>query len=167
MTESINPFTKAAVISVLVNNDFHYMHLLSSGKDFDKSHNLAQEYYDLIDDDVDYLMELALEVGAPIINYTKAGDLISDYTPESMTNYDYQTLIKHLSDKISVYISALKELRVYTDNESIQSRLDDMIRDWEKELNYRLARRIEPSVNNIFINTGLDSRVSESVNYRY
>lgn len=158
--ERLNPFTKAALTSVLVNNDFHYMHLLSRGRDFDKSHNLAQDYYEMIDDEVDYLMELALEVGAPIANYTRAGEVVTDYIPECLPEYDYQTLIECLSCKIAVYVTALKELRAFTNNDSIQSVLDDMIRNWEKELNYRLARRDERSVGNVFINTGLDSRIS-------
>ena len=78
-SEELDIFTKTALIAVLVNNDFHYMHLLSIGRDFDKSHNLAQDYYDMLDGEVDYLMELALEVKAPIYNYTQAGELIPEY----------------------------------------------------------------------------------------
>lgn len=160
----INVFTKTALIAVLVNNDFHYAHLMSSGRDFDKSHNLAQEYYEKIDGEVDYLMELALEVQAPVYNYTVAGQLIPDYQPENKPSYDYQTLIECLKSKITIYIQALKELRNSVDNDSIQSRLDDMIRDWEKELNYKLYRRTEKPVISGFINTGLDDMVSK-LNY--
>lgn len=156
----LNIFTKAALIAVLVNNDFHYMHFLSSGKDFDKSHNLAQEYYDRIDDEVDYLMELALEVQAPVYNYTVAGQFVPDYQPEDKFSYDYSTLIECLKSKITIYIQTLKELRNSTDNDSIQSRLDDMVRDWEKELNYRLNRRTEKPIISGFINTGFDDRMS-------
>ena len=79
-SEELNIFTKTALIAVLVNNDFHYMHLLSIGRDFDKSHNLAQDYYDMIDGEVDYLMELALEVKAPIYNYNN-GKAIESKNP--------------------------------------------------------------------------------------
>lgn len=157
----LNIFTKAALTAVLVNNDFHYMHFLSSGKDFDKSHNLAQEYYDKIDDEVDYLMELALEVQAPVYNYTVAGQMLPEYQPESKPSYDYPTLIECLKNKIAEYITVLKELRNSTSDDSIQSRLDDMVRDWEKELNYRLERRTEkPIILRGFINTGFDDRMS-------
>ena len=159
-SEELDIFTKTALIAVLVNNDFHYMHLLSIGRDFDKSHNLAQEYYDKIDDEVDYLMELALEVKAPIYNYTQAGELIPEYPIENKSGYDYQTLISCLKNKITIYLSALRTLRNSTDNNSIQSRLDDMIRDWEKELNYRLEKRTEKPMLPGFINTGLDARLS-------
>lgn len=157
----LNPFTRAALIAVLVNNDFHYLHLNSIGEDFDKSHNLAQEYYQKIEEDVDYLMELALEVHAPIYNYTLAGQIIHDHVPESEPSYDYPTLIEALKSKIGEYISALQSVREYTSDSSIQSRLDDMIRDWEKELNYKLVRRTEMPRISEFINTGFDERMSK------
>lgn len=160
----LNIFTKTALIAVLVNNDFHYMHLMSNGKDFDKSHNLAQEYYEKIENDVDYLMELALEVQAPVYNYTVAGQLIPEYQVEDKSAYDYPTIIECLKAKLTIYIQALIELRNNCNNDSIQSKLDDMIRDWEKELNYKLHRRTERPMINGFINTGLDSRVSEFIN---
>lgn len=137
----INAFTKAALTAVLVNNDFHYMHLLAIGEDFDKSHNLCEEYYTKIEDEVDYLMELSLEVHAPIVNYTLAGQVLSGYPVESQSEYYYTDIIEHLQNKVSIYLLALKELRNATADESIQSKIDDMIRDWEKELNYRLSRR--------------------------
>lgn len=155
-----NKFTLAAMTAVLVNNDFHYMHFLAKGKDFDKSHNLAQEYYTKIEDEIDYLMELCLEVGAPIYNYTKAGEIIPEYQPEDKVSYDYSTLIECLKDKIQTYTITLRNLRNATDNDSIQSRLDDMLRDWEKELYYKLVSRTETPATNVFINTGLDVRVA-------
>lgn len=156
-----NPYTRAASVAVLVNNDFHYMHLMSKGKDFDKSHNLAEEYYTKIDEEIDYLMELALEVGAPIYNYNKANNVVPEYQPEELDAYDYPTIIERLKSKISIYITTLEDLRNFTDNNSIQSRLDDMIRDWEKELFYKLNRRTEVQSLNTFVNTGLDKILSE------
>lgn len=154
-----NVFTIAATTAVLVSNDFHYVHLLAKGEDFDKSHNLAQEYYEKIDEEVDYLMELALEVGAPVYNNTYAGQVVPNYEAESKDSYDYPTIIETIKSKVATYILALKSLRESTDDNSIQSRLDDMIRDWEKELNYRLARRTSEKFTNQFVSTGLDERV--------
>lgn len=158
-----NKFVLAAVTALLANNDMHYMHLLSKGKDFDKSHNLAQDYYDKLAEDVDYLMELTLEVGYTVPNYSKALDVIPDYPCENLPEYDYATVIEHIKAIIGRYINALRDLRNGTNKDDIQSRLDDMIRDWEKELNYRLTRRQESPVQGGFINTGLDERVSHFV----
>lgn len=148
---NLSPYTKTALIAVLVNNDFHYIHFLAEGNDFDKIHNLAQSYYEKIEPEVDYLMELALENGADIFNYTMAGQLLNmagrvlpDYQPEDLKSYgSYQQVIIRLIEKITAYREALQELRNSTTNASIQSKLDDMIRYWEKEQRYRLARRLE------------------------
>ena len=148
---NLSPFTKTALIAVLVNNDFHYIHLLAEGNDFDKIHDLAQSYYEKIEPEVDLLMELALENGADIFNYTMAGQLLNmagkvlpAYQPEDLKSYgSYQQVIIRLIEKITIYREALQELRNSTTNASIQSKLDDMIRYWEKEQRYRLARRLE------------------------
>lgn len=140
----LSPFTKAAMTAVLVNNDFHYIHLLAEGSDFDKIHSLAQSYYEKIEPEVDFLMELALENGADIFNYTMAGKVLPAYQPEDLKSYgSYQQVIIRLIEKITAYREALQELRNSTTNASIQSKLDDMIRYWEKEQRYRLARRLE------------------------
>ena len=152
--EDVNLYTRTALVAVLVNNDFHYMHLLSAGADFDKSHDLAQSYYEKIEPEIDYLMELALENNAPVYNYSIARDVLQDYAPEDKPAYDYQTIINCLKAKIIVYLNALKKLRDYTEDNSIQSYLDDLIRGWEKELNYKLARRTESYVLNGFLKTG-------------
>lgn len=164
--ENLNPFTRAAMTAVLVSNDFYWLHYQATGRDFDKSHNLAQDFYEKISEEVDYLMELALEVGAPIYNFTQAGQVIPEHEPESAPSYDYQELIASMKRIVAEYILSLKTLRAATDNDSIQSRLDDMVRDWEKELNYKLLRRTETREMNQFINTGADNAIVEMLRTR-
>lgn len=156
-----NVFTKTALIAVLVKNDMHYMHLLSNGEDFDKSHELTQSYYERLGWEVDDLMELALEASAPICNPTLANQVVPDYLPEDKASYDYPTIVISAIEKLAIYVSALRGLRNETDNGSIQSKLDDMIRYWEKEINYKLQRRVvgHPVISG-FINTGLDDRIA-------
>lgn len=155
-----NFFTETASIAVLVKNDLHYMHLLSNGEDFDKSHELTQSYYERLGNEVDDLMELALEASAPICNPTLANQVIPDYQPEDKTSYDYPTIVACVIEKLSIYVSALRGLRNETGNDSVQSKLDDMIRYWEKEINYKLQRRsISRPMISGFINTGLDDRI--------
>lgn len=164
--ENLNPFTRAAMTAVLVSNDFYWLHYQATGRDFDKSHSLAQDFYEKISDEVDYLMELALEVGAPVYNFTMAGQIIPSHVPETAPSYDYQELIARMKAIVAEYIIALKDLRERTDNNSIQSRLDDMVRDWEKELNYKLLRRTERPVLNQFVNTGVDNAIIEMLKAR-
>ncbi len=160
MKKEENKFTLAATVAVLVNNDMHYMHLLSKGKDFDKSHNLSEEYYDKLADEVDYLMELAVEVGAPIHNFSNSLEVVPWYICENLKHYSYPDVVEHSIVKLNVYIDCLRELRNSVSQDDIQSRLDDMIRDWEKEVNYKLKRRVETQVSTVFVNTGLDNQIS-------
>ena len=160
----LHPFTKAALVSVLVHNDFWYMHLYAKGEDFDKSHNLTNRYYDDLGYESDTLMELAIEVGADVINPTEALKWMPEYTPESDKEYLYPTIVQKSQEKLRLYVSALKDMRNSTDKTDIQSKVDEMLRYWEKELNYKLAARAGqnniPSMLTGFVNTGLDTAMA-------
>lgn len=155
----LNIFTRAALIAVLVNNDFHYLHYNSAGQDFDKSHNLAEDYSWRMANEIDWLMELALEFHSPVYNFTIAHQYIPEYQYESESQYDYPTLVERLSNKIALYVNTLKELRSNVNDSSVQSVLDEMIRYWMKELNYKLDRRAEKPISE-FINTGFDTMMA-------
>lgn len=160
-----NEFIKTIMTLVLVKNDCHYMHLMSKGEDFDKSHHLTQDYFESLGYVIDIISEMALESGNTMYNYSLAGQIIPDYAPENLPAYDYPTLIEHLKTKIAIVVASLQTLRESITDTSIQSKLDDIIRNWESELNYKLNRRSEPSVNmSGFINTGLDAMTVESYN---
>ena len=153
-------YARAAALANLVGNDIHYMHILADGVDFDKSHNLADEYYAKFADEADYLMELSQEFGAPLVNPNIALQAVEGYEPERLLSYDYPTIIQHMTARIGIYVSALRTLRASIQDDSVQSWIDDTVRDWEKELNYRLARRGNLSVTSEFVNTGLDEHIS-------
>lgn len=160
-----NEFIKAIMTLVLVKNDCHYMHLMSKGEDFDKSHNLTQDYFDTLGYVIDVISEMALESGNTMYNYSLASQIIPDYVPENLPAYDYPTLIEHLKAKIAVVVASLQTLRESVTDTSIQSKLDDIIRNWKSELNYKLNRRSEPSVDmSGFINTGLDAMTVKNYN---
>ena len=151
---------------VLVKNDCHYMHLMSKGKDFDKSHNLTQDYFESLDYVIDVVSEMALETGNTMYNYSLAGQIIPDYVPENLPAYDYPTLIEHLKSHITTVVVSLQKLRESVTDTSVQSKLDDIIRNWEVELNYKLHRRSEPSPVHMggFVNTGLDAMTVDNYN---
>ena len=140
--DTMNIFTLVSAVSVLVSNDIHYMHFLSKGVDFDKCHLLAQEYYERLNEEVDYLTELAVEQGGEICNFTNALSLVPNYQPEQLDAYDYPTIIKCITNKLNIYLDYLVDLRNAVEDADIQSKLDDMIRYWRKEIDYKLARRL-------------------------
>lgn len=135
-------YTPTAAMAVLVSNDILYMHHLAYGVDFDKCHSITQEYYEKINEEVDYLFELAVEHGASICNATNALDYVENYAVENLSEYDYTTTISVLYSKLSIYIASLEVLREESGEDDVQSKLDDMIRYWKKELNYKISRRV-------------------------
>ena len=161
-----NEFIKTIMTLVLVKNDCHYMHLMSKAKDFDKSHNLTQDYFESLDYVIDVVSEMALETGNTMYNYSLAGQIVPDYVPENLPAYDYPTLIEHLKSRIATVVVSLQKLRESITDTSVQSKLDDIIRNWEVELNYKLHRRSEPSPVHMggFVNTGLDAMTVDNYN---
>lgn len=160
-------FTVAAATAVLAANDFWYMHLYSKNEDFDKSHQLTGRYYNGLNYEADTLMELAIEVGQPIFNPSDALQIIPSWTPERQDAYDYATIVSNSKLILTQYITALNAVRSSTNRTDIQSRLDEMLIEWNKEVNYRLNRRTNgPSMLNGFINTGLDDAVTSNLRGR-
>ena len=151
-------------MAVLLANDFWYMHLYSKDEDFDKSHKLTEEYFSRLYYDADALMEFTVQEGYPVINPNDVKNAFTSYTIENNSEYSYFDIVARAREKLSVYIEILREVRNFTTKSNIQSKLDSMLELWDKELNYKLARRTPtPSMLNGFINTGLDNVIAYSV----
>lgn len=137
-----NAFTACACASVLFTNNMKHVHLHASGEDFDKIHDLCQQYYDKGADESDYLEELSLENNSPVPNPSVMGQYTA-FPIETSTAYDYEDCLFSVTNSVAVYVEYLTSLResdmVTTD---IQSKLDDIIRDWKKEMNYKLKNRM-------------------------
>ena len=132
----------AAMMGVVVSNDLWYMHLYADGEDFDKSHELTLMYYKKLSEDVDYLMELAVELGESVPNPSSALEYVSNYEIESRTeSYSYHDIVVNCYSKILRFVKCLQEFRNQTSRFDVQSYLDDLIRFWKKELDYKLIRR--------------------------
>lgn len=163
MDVDISIFTKTLCIAVAFTNDMKHIHLHASGNQFDRIHSIAGEYYDVASDDSDYLSELALEYNMSVPNFSTACSFI-EWSPESEEAYDFESCISSLSNKIYLYVTSLEELRnspeVGTD---VQSKLDDTIRWWKKERDYKTKKRASVGIDTSqFVDTGVDV---ESVKY--
>lgn len=101
-------------------------------------------------------------MGIPVINPSNALNYLPDHMVENLTEYRWEESIEIFQHKLGHFIGALKEVRASTDRADVQSWVDDHVRDWEKEVHYRLARRSDsaPSMLNGFINTGLDNHIA-------
>ena len=136
-------FVKAACACVLFVNDMKHVHLHAAGKDFDKIHNLCEEYYDKAGEESDYLAELAMEMKEQVPNFRYAGDYVS-WKSETAEAYDYAQCLTAVGLGIGSYVNFLSDLRNSSAaTEDMKSKLDDMIRDWKKELDYKIKQRME------------------------
>ena len=134
-------FCNALCASVCFSNDMKHIHLHAVGEDFDKIHDLAQSLYEKASDESDLLAELALEYNVNVPNFSLCAKCVN-WAPLSHSEYDYPSAVSMISSRLLVYIAFLKALRessVATDD--MQSKLDDMIRDWHVELDYKLKMR--------------------------
>ena len=158
----MEPITKAALLGSLTASDCWMIHLYAKGAKFDDLHNLAEGYYSRLLQQSDYLMELAVEMNLPVVNPSEALKYISDYVVENSIEYTWDDAINIFQHKLGHFIGVLKDVRESIDRADIQSWLDEVVRDWEKEVHYRLARRSEvrPNMLNGFINTGLDDHMA-------
>lgn len=142
-TPKIGTFVKAACAAILVSNDMKHIHLHASGEDFDKTHDLAGYCYDRISYECDYLAELAIENKENMPNFTLVGNLIQ-WAPQVALTYNYAQALQAITSGLTAYIGALEQLRNTAEiKPDVQSRLDDVIRDWRKELDYKMERRKE------------------------
>ena len=124
-------------------NDIRYIHWNCCGVNFDIIHAVTGEYYNKLNQDLDLLAELALE--QPGVTLANPSNMVSkidwpviDDSNCINTDYTWQ-FIRNLIETL------LTTLKHNYDNFSsdIQSELDTIIRYWQKELKYKIIRRLE------------------------
>lgn len=136
-------FTQAVCAAVLFNNDLHHIHLHASGHRFDRIHSMTEEYYNKAADDLDTLAELALEYNQSVPNFSLAGNFIG-WTVSQRPTYGWLEAIHEVYESMALFISTMSSLRSQPElKPDAQSKLDDIMRYWNKELSYKLERRME------------------------
>lgn len=174
-------YIRLACVSILFANDMKHIHLHSVGKNFDRIHKLTEEYYNQVSDESDYLCELAIENGQSMVNPTQAGTKVPEWIPESGSEYGYADAVAAINTKLSMYLRELEVVRDSSVYEDIKSKLDDMMRYWNKELRYKMVQRskldcsndceegLEKSLNtlntplNCFVNHGTDEVILKAI----
>lgn len=157
----MNQLIKTLLTAVLVQNDMRYIHWCVTGEDFLKSHSLVENYSYILDGEIDTLGELAREKSAKMENPNRALNLIG-YTPETQSGYLYLDTVNACKLKLSLYINELKALRAESESD-VQSSIDEWLRYWNKEVDYKLTQSSNKVLPMNFINTGLDNALA----YRY
>jgi DNA-binding ferritin-like protein len=153
LTESIDELSSdeneslinLALLTAVVSNDIKHIHLHIRGRKFDTIHSITDSYYKTLSDDVDYLCELALEKNESMPNLNDSLGLLNStskiYDEQVEESYDYLQALDAINYSISQLITGMKFVRSVTDDEDIQSYLDDRIRYWNKEIKFKNNRR--------------------------
>lgn len=137
-------YSAAYYSAVALANDMKHIHTHAKGTLFDNIHSICNEYYEKANEEADTLAELAMEKGDTIFN---SSYLLSElnYKPTNYSNYDFELAMRTVKGCIEKYIKALADLRSKTNDPSVESLLDDIVRYWKKEKDYKVKARLADS----------------------
>ena len=71
-------FTEITAVFTQYANNFRILHWCAVGKKFDRIHNTAKEYYEMIGDDLDVLAEMGMRVNQSPSTMYKAASILSN-----------------------------------------------------------------------------------------
>ena len=134
-------YSMAYYSAVSLANDMKHIHTHAKGTLFDNIHNICNEYYEKANDEADTLAELAIEKGDTILNSSYLLDELN-YKPTNYSKYDFELAMNATRNCIEKYVKVLADLRNKTNDPSVQSLLDDMMRYWKKEKDYNIKARL-------------------------
>lgn len=134
-------YSTAYYSTVALANDMKHIHTHAKGTLFDNIHSICNEYYEKANEEADTLAELAIEKGDTILNSSYMLDELN-YKPTNYSKYDFELAMSLARGCIEKYVKVLTDLRNKTDDSSVQSLLDDMLRYWKKEKDYKIKARL-------------------------
>ena len=134
-------YSTAYYSAVALANDMKHIHTHAKGTLFDNIHNICNEYYEKANEEADALAELAMEKGDTILNPSYLLDGLN-YKPTNYSKYDFELAMSTAKGCIEKYLKVLTDLRNKTNDPSVQSLLDDMMRYWKKEKDYKIKARL-------------------------
>lgn len=137
-------YSTAYYSAVALANDMKHVHTHAKGTLFDNIHNICNEYYEKANEEADTLAELAIEKEEAIMNPSYLLDGL-DYKPTNYSRYSFELAMHTVMDCIEKYLVVLANLRNKTLDTSVQSLLDDMMRYWKKEKDYKIKARLADS----------------------
>ena len=105
-------------------------------------HNICNEYYEKASKDADDLVELAIEYDESVMNASYAAELIK-YNPANLKAYNYEEAINTVYNSISYYVEELENALVTNFDSDVENLLQEYLRYWKKENNYKNKARME------------------------
>lgn len=109
--------------------NLYTLHWMANGNDMMKLHNLSEDMYKELIDEIDVVGELLVEKCGTV----PALDFPCDYIP--IQQYDFQTGLDYIKSLIQMYIDCI-DCAYPNQTSDVQSTLDEWLRYWNKQLNY-------------------------------
>lgn len=129
-------------VAVCLANDMKHIHTHIKGRKFDMIHNICNEYYEKASKDADDLVELAIEYDESVMNASYAAELIK-YNPANLKAYNYEEAINTVYNSISYYVEELENALATNFDSDVENLLQEYLRYWKKENNYKNKARME------------------------
>lgn len=136
-----NPYIDLLSAAICTRNLFQYLHWNCKGRKFNDLHTYLDEAIDKIQDDIDIWGELSVEYFGyvPHPSSLNCGDSLLDI-PGGIDGMDGFAVVK---DAIHLYVSCIEYITCSgVVGDDVQSLMDDIVRGWNKEANYFIARRL-------------------------
>jgi DNA-binding ferritin-like protein len=130
----VDPYTGLTELlkyGIDIYRQLYLLHWMACGNDMMKLHDLCQEFYEELIQEIDTLGELIVEKTGSVIN---PQEICSDNILE-VKKFTYQDGLSILSSLISYYIDLIDYIYI-NQSSDVQSILDDWLRYWNKQLNY-------------------------------
>lgn len=137
--DSHTTLEEAAYTAACVAGDMHHIHVHAIGEDFDAIHDIANEYYNAANIDLDNLMEFAMECGGDVKNVNNAASYIG-WDSVSDTEFTYDAAVEAMFAILVKYLLCLCSLGELPAH--VKSHIDEIVEYWSKEAYYKTLRRM-------------------------
>lgn len=143
-------FKKFLAVLILYHHNCRILHWKVKDINFDEYHELASEYYDHLQEDLDKVTEIAITYNENPLSLIDAYNLLKDIKEDDYKivepNDDYSA--KDVQDNLDIMFKdimkiineLLKESKIQ-DNPGVRSELETMYSYYDKECNYKNMRR--------------------------
>lgn len=168
---SKNYFMTAAKTANNVLNDIRIIHVLASGDDFDKIHDMTDDVIYNLESDIDKLLEFAVLAKEEIESLNAKNDYEAIDPKQDFSNY--KEIVGMITTILKAYLEIVKDCyksEAIKDRKETEVKLDNLISYWDKKLNYKFPQitdTVEKAINASFVNTGFDEALAKIIKSRY
>lgn len=132
---------------VVVANDMKHVHTHAKGPKFDRIHAICNEYYEKANEQSDTLVEMAIEYNQQVQNSSRAATILG-YRPTNQASYGWNESLNVIHTNLQMLIETFEVAIAQGLDSDVVSQLDEYLRYWKKEANYKNRARMEDMDSN-------------------